>query len=86
MDQYKLATNLFAARKLSATWATLTMTSLQAATQVEAGIGPGSAEHSSSVSGARSLGTELMELFVLKQADEVSLSVIVRKSSKCYYG
>ena len=51
------------------------MTSLQAAAQVEAGIGPGSAEHSSSVNGARSLGTELMELFVLKQADEVSLSV-----------
>ena len=61
------------------------MTSLQAATQVEAVIGPGSAEHRSSVSSARSLGTELMELFVLKQMDEVSLSVIVRKSSK-YYG
>ena len=49
------------------------MTSVEAATQVEAGMAPGTAEHSSSVNGARSLGTELMELFVLKRADEVSL-------------
>ena len=56
------------------------MTSVEAATQVEAGMAPGTAEHSSSVNGARSLGTELMELFVLKQADEVSLSRTVRSS------
>ena len=56
------------------------MTSVEVATQVETGMAPGTAEHSSSVSGARSLGTELMELFVLKQADEVSLSMTVRTS------
>ena len=43
--------------------------------------GPGSAEQSSSVNGARNLGAELMELFVLKQADEVSFSVTVRKDN-----
>ena len=62
------------------------MTSLQATTQVEAGVAPGSTEHSSSVNGARNLGAELMELFVLKQADEVSLSVIMRKNSTYLYG
>ena len=79
MDQSKLVTSLFAARKLSPTWATLIMTSLQPTIQVETGITPGiegSAEHSSSVNDARSLGAELMELFVRKQADEVSMSVI----------
>lgn len=60
------------------------MTSLEAATQVEAGMAPGTAEHSSSVNGARSLGTELMELFVLKQADEVSLSMVVSKKQRIW--
>lgn len=50
------------------------MTSLQVTTQVETGItpSPDSPDHRSSVNGARSLGAELMELFVFKQADEVS--------------
>lgn len=58
------------------------MASLQATTQVEARMaGPGSAEQSSSVNGARNLGAELMELFVLKQADDVSFSVTVIKDN-----
>ena len=46
------------------------MTSLQPTTQTETGAS--SSAESPSVSGARSLGAELMELFVRKQEQEVS--------------